>query len=143
LYTVWVLHLHIHVLSPSPSHSHWHHVPKQDLFHLPVLQKRHFWLFKIASQGVPLWHIHVHIHIYSALVHFFYFSSFYLSPLFMVAATGLKTLYSFLYREHLNHIHLLNFLLLHTLSHMGLLSMTCFSWQFFLLNYFIMHFLIS
>jgi hypothetical protein len=39
-------------------------------------------LFKIATNGVSLWH-------------------FYLSPLFMVASRGLKILYSFLYREYI------------------------------------------
>jgi hypothetical protein len=34
----------------------------------------------------------------------------------MVISTGLKILYSFLYREYINHIHLLNFFLLASLS---------------------------
>jgi hypothetical protein len=49
------------------------------------------------------------------LVHLLYFSSFYLSPLLMVVSTSLKILYSFLYREYINHIHLLYFLLLPSL----------------------------
>jgi hypothetical protein len=38
-------------------------------------------------------------------VRLIYFSSFYLSPQFMVASTGSKILHSFLYREYINHIH--------------------------------------
>jgi hypothetical protein len=39
-----------------------------------------------------------------------------------------KILYSFLYRKCINHIHILNFLLLHYLSHMWTpFGMTCFS----------------
>jgi hypothetical protein len=52
------------------------------------------------------------------LVHLLYFSSFYLSPFLMVVSTGLKILYSFLYREYIKHIHLLNFRLLPSPSHM-------------------------
>jgi hypothetical protein len=46
------------------------------------------------------------------LVHLFYFSSLYPSPFLMVVSASLRILYSFLYREYINHIHLLNFLLL-------------------------------
>jgi hypothetical protein len=41
------------------------------------------------------------------LLHF----SFYLKLLLMVILTGLKDLYSFLHKEYINHIHLLNLLL--------------------------------
>jgi hypothetical protein len=62
------------------------------------------------------------------LIHVSYFSPFYLSLFLMVISTGLKILYAFLYREYINHIHLLNFLLLPSLSYMWPpLSMTCFS----------------
>jgi hypothetical protein len=50
------------------------------------------------------------------LVHPLYFSPFYLSPLLRAISTGLKILDSFLYRKYINHIHLLNFLLLPSLS---------------------------
>jgi hypothetical protein len=40
---------------------------RQDLFHPPVLQfckrKKYFWLFKIATQGVSLWHFYVCIYV--------------------------------------------------------------------------------
>jgi hypothetical protein len=36
--------------------------------------------------------------------------SFYLSPLLMMVTTHLNIVYSFSYREYINHIHLLNFL---------------------------------
>jgi hypothetical protein len=70
-------------------------------------KKWQFCLFKIATQGVSLWHFHVHMHI-PHWIHL-YFSSFYLSPFLMVVSTGLEILYCFLYREYTN----LNFLLLH------------------------------
>jgi hypothetical protein len=46
------------------------------------------------------------------LVHLLYFSYFYLMLLLVVFSTDLKILYSFLYEEYINHIHLLKFLLL-------------------------------
>jgi hypothetical protein len=50
-----------------------------------------------------------------------HFSPFYL----MATSAGLKILYSFLFGEYINHIHLLNFLLLPSLSgRWSLLSMT-------------------
>jgi hypothetical protein len=69
--------------------------------------KWYFYLFKIATQGVSLWHFHVFI---SELVPLLCFSSFYLIPLLILVSTGLKILYSFLYREYINYIRLLNFL---------------------------------
>jgi hypothetical protein len=44
-------------LYPPPSH--WYQSPKQDLFYLPAL---HFCLFKIALQGIFLWHFHAYIY---------------------------------------------------------------------------------
>jgi hypothetical protein len=59
----------------------------------------HFCLFKIATQGVSLWHFHVlEITQIGSSPHFF----FYLSPLLILISTGLKILYSFLYREYSN-----------------------------------------
>jgi hypothetical protein len=86
-------------------------------------------LFKVATQGVSLWHFNVYLYIIQPeLVHLLYFSSFYLSLLFMVAWKNLKLLYSFLYREYIMYVHLLNFFLLPSLTCMWpLLSMTCFS----------------
>jgi hypothetical protein len=64
----------------------------------------------------------------SELVHPPYFLPFYLSRLLMVISTGLKILYSFLYRKYINYIHLLNFILLPSFSCMWpSLSITCFS----------------
>jgi hypothetical protein len=46
----------------------------------------------------------------------------------MVISTGLKILYSFLYMKYINYIHLLNFLLLPSLSYMWPpFRVTCFS----------------
>jgi hypothetical protein len=85
----------------------------------PVLpsysRKWHFCLFKIAIQGVSLWHFRTYV-LEPELAHLLYFSPFYLSPLLMLISTGLKFLCSFLYRKHINHIHLLSFLLLPFLS---------------------------
>jgi hypothetical protein len=58
----------------------------------------------------------------------FIFLHFYLGPFLMVVSTGLRILYLFLYREYINNIHLLNFLLLPHPSHMWPpLSVTSFS----------------
>jgi hypothetical protein len=86
------------------------------------IRKWHFYLFRIATQGDSLWHFHVYM--YYSSIWFMYFSSFYLSPFFIVVLTSLKILYSLLYREYINHICLLNYLLLPSLSNMWpLLSM--------------------
>jgi hypothetical protein len=71
-----------------------------------------FLLFKIDIQGVSLWHFHVYM--YDSQIWFIssIFSFFYLSPFLMVVSMDLKILYSFLYRKYINHIHLLNVLLL-------------------------------
>jgi hypothetical protein len=87
-------------------------------------RKRQFCLFKIAAQGVSLWHFHVYMFFTLGWFISSIFSSFYLSPFLMVVSTGLKILYSFLYRVH-NHIHLLNFLLLPSPS-CPPISITCF-----------------
>jgi hypothetical protein len=105
----------------------------QNLFHPPALQcckrkKWHFCLFQIATQGVSLWHFHVYM---------YYNPNWFISPIFllstsdpllMVISTDLKILYLFLYREYINHVHLLNFLLLPspTLMWPGL-TVICFS----------------
>jgi hypothetical protein len=39
-----------------------------------------------------------------------YFSPFCLSPFLMIVLTSLNILYPFLYREHINHMHLRNFI---------------------------------
>jgi hypothetical protein len=59
------------------------------------------------------------------MVHLLYFSSFYLSSCFMVVSTLLKIVYSFLYRQYINHIHL-NILLLLS-PHPRFLNLTIFA----------------
>jgi hypothetical protein len=54
----------------------------------------------------------MYICIVTPIGHPLYFSSFYLSPFFMVVLASLSFLYSFLYRKHINHVNLLSFLLL-------------------------------
>jgi hypothetical protein len=44
--------------------------------------------------------------LYPTLVHPLHFSPFYFSPYLMVISAGLKILYSFLYRQYINHIYL-------------------------------------
>jgi hypothetical protein len=58
IFTIFT-HLHPFLIS-SPSHCTNPH--PQALFCLPVLcfERRHFCLFKIATQGVSLWHSHVY-----------------------------------------------------------------------------------
>jgi hypothetical protein len=76
----------------------------------PVFEKNTF-LFKISIWGVSLWHFHVYMYYIQNWFIPSIFFHFYLSPLLMVIWTGLKILYSFLYRKYINHIHLLYFLL--------------------------------
>jgi hypothetical protein len=91
-------------------------------------KKWYFCSFKIATQGVSLWHFHVYLYyspirFISSLFLFYYHSLF-----LMVVSASLKILYWFLYRAYISHIHLLNFFLLPSPSHMWPpLSMTCFS----------------
>jgi hypothetical protein len=130
VYTVFAPHSLSFTISPPPPPPTGTNPPttRQDLFDLPVLQfckrgKKVTFLLKIATKGVFLWHFHV---LQPELVHLLYFFSFYLSPLLMVVSIGLKILYSFLCREYLNHVHLLNFLLLPSPFPMWLpLSLTC------------------
>jgi hypothetical protein len=61
-------------------------------------------LFCLSTQGVSLWHFQIYM-----CCNPNWFSSFYLSPILMVVSTGFKILYSFFYRECINHIHLLYF----------------------------------
>jgi hypothetical protein len=111
----------------------------QNLFCPPVLwfcrrkrrkeKKWHFCLLeiKVATLGVSLWYFHVYMY-YNPNWFISCFSSFYLGPFLMVVLAGLRFFYSFLYREYINHIHLLSFLLLPSPFHMWPpLSVTCFS----------------
>jgi hypothetical protein len=79
-------------------------------------KKRHFCVFKIALYSDLWWHFHVYAY---CNLNWFISPIFLLSTLalLMVISTGLKILYSFLYRNYINHIHHLNFLLLPSLSH--------------------------
>jgi hypothetical protein len=72
-------------------------------------------LFKIAVNWFPH-DISTYICIKAQIGSSPLFSSFYFSPLLIVISTGLKTLYSFLYREYINHIHHLNYILLYATS---------------------------
>jgi hypothetical protein len=71
-------------------------------------QKLYFCLFKIATHGIFYWHFHVCMY-YNP--NWFISSIFLLSTLvlFLWWSPCLKILYSFLYREYINYIHLLNF----------------------------------
>jgi hypothetical protein len=92
--------------------------PRQDLFYFLIL---HFWkktcLYKIAMQGVLLWHFHVCMYYY---LNWFIPSIFLLSSLVSPSYGDfkrLKILYSFLHMKYINHVHLLNLLVLSPLSH--------------------------
>jgi hypothetical protein len=77
-----------------------------------LFKKLIFCMFKIATHWFPCdisIYISIIIQIGSS-----YFSPFYLSPLLLLISTGLKILYSFLYRKYIN-LHLLYFLLLSSL----------------------------
>jgi hypothetical protein len=90
-------------------------------------KKWQFCLFKIATQGA-VFPCDISMSIYVLYLKWVYFSSFDLSCFLMVVSTGLKILVSFLYREYINHIHLLNFLLFPYPSHVWpTFSVTCFS----------------
>jgi hypothetical protein len=101
---------------PTGATAHLHHSTCLPVLFSDFVKKKkkkwHFCLFKIAIWGVSLWHFHVYVYFITRIGLSLLFFSFYLSPLLTVILTGLKVLYSFLYREYINHIHLLNLLLL-------------------------------
>jgi hypothetical protein len=80
--------------------------PPQDLFYLPVLCFRRKYNFLCLRYLDREFHcdISMYVCIVFELAHSLHFSSFYLSPL--CDFNSLKILYSFLYREYINHIHL-------------------------------------
>jgi hypothetical protein len=51
----------------------------------------------------------MHMYIITPLVHLYQTSSLLPDPLPIVASASLRLLYLFLYREHINHIHVLGF----------------------------------
>jgi hypothetical protein len=111
------------------SSSHW--IPPPDkicfTFLFSVFWEKKTFLFKRAIQGISLWHFHIYVYNHNWFIPSV-FSPFYISPLLMVTSTGLQILYPFLYRKYINHIHLLNFLLLPSASHMWpAFIVTCFS----------------
>jgi hypothetical protein len=115
VYTVFAPYSPSHLFSPPFAPCHWFQTPRQDLFFPLVLwsckrKKNDF--FKIAMQGDFVWHFHIYIYIYYN-PNWFISSN---SPLLMLISTGLKILYSFLYRKYNNHLHLLNIFLLPSLS---------------------------
>jgi hypothetical protein len=119
VYTIFALYSPSHTLSPPlPTSTNLPGMICSALLFKDYIKKKpHFCLFKIATQGVSLWHFHDTC-VITQPVHFLYFSSFYLSPLLIVALKGLKILYSFFCREYNNHIQLLSFLLFPSCSHM-------------------------
>jgi hypothetical protein len=113
-YIIFPQYLPSYINSLHHPPSHWCQPP--DLFYLPVLcfEKRRFCLFKIAIQGVSLWHFYVYMYYKSNwFISLFFLSTF--SPFLIVISTGFKILHSFLYRKYI-HIHLVNFFLLSSLS---------------------------
>jgi hypothetical protein len=124
--TQYFHHIHTHIpfssIHPTVTYPH-------TTCFVPVLNfyKKMTFLFTIVIQDDSLWHFHVYM---LCNLNCFILSIFLLSTLFllMVISTGLKFLYLFLFRKYINHIHLLNFLPLPSLSNMWtLLHVTCFS----------------
>jgi hypothetical protein len=73
VYTAFALFAYSHILSPPPLPPTVTKPCRQDLFCPSVLwfcirkkekkkEKWHFYLFKIATQGVSLWHFHVYMY---------------------------------------------------------------------------------
>jgi hypothetical protein len=108
------------LLPPFPNH--WSQSSDRTCFtFLPsVFLKKDFCLFMMIIQGVSLWHFHICVFcecaLYPSFVHPLHYSPFYHSPLPIVVSTGWNFLYSYLYRKYINHIHLLFFLHLPSLS---------------------------
>jgi hypothetical protein len=112
-YTQYLYHIqlptHFLHLLPPPIGTN---PPRQDLFCPPVLwfckrKEKMTFFFKATYTGSFLVALPCTYVLYPHLVHLVYFSSFYLNPFLMVVWTSLKILYAFLYREYINHIHLL------------------------------------
>jgi hypothetical protein len=100
-------------------------IPKQRLFTFlfSVFEKGHFCLHKIAIQGISLWHFHVY-GISSSPLFFSFLSS---SPSYGDFNRFKNSIFN-LYRKYINQVHLLNFLLLPSLScKWPPLSLICFS----------------
>jgi hypothetical protein len=90
-------------------------LPSYSLILLKKKKKRHLCLFKVSIYTRSFFVTFPCIYVFEPeLVHLLYFSPFYLSLLLMMISTSLKFPYSFMYTEYINHIHLLNFLLLPT-----------------------------
>jgi hypothetical protein len=102
-------YLHLHPPTPFPHilpFSHWY----QPLQTGPVLSSCSMILVVQDCYPGSFFVILPCIHYYN--LNWFissYLSPFYLHPLLMVISIGLKILYSFMYRNYINHIHLRNF----------------------------------
>jgi hypothetical protein len=91
-------------------------------------KKSHFSLFIIAIQVVSGSFLVAFPCIYALLpklVHLLYFSSFFFSLLLIVVSTGLESLYSFMYREYINNIHLLTSFFFYLLFSVSCFSKSC------------------
>jgi hypothetical protein len=88
----------------------------QDLFCLPVLHffKKIFCLLMMVVHGVSLWHFLTYMYY---TLNCFISSIILLSPLLMMISAGLNVLSSHLYKEYVNHFHLLYFPYLLSPSH--------------------------
>jgi hypothetical protein len=78
-------------------------------------RKWHFWLFKIATWGVSLWHFICIIAQFGSSPLFFFFLPYFLSYSGFNQFTNCIFI---LCRKCINHLHLLNFLVLLSPSHM-------------------------
>jgi hypothetical protein len=131
VYTVYALYSPSHTLSPSPHPSHWYQPGlscSSLLFSDFTKEKKnyHICLFKIATQGVSFLVVPAYIHnIYYIHIYIIYYKmNGFISSIFLLSTlissysdpNSFKILYSFLYREYINHSHLLNFFLLYSPS---------------------------
>jgi hypothetical protein len=96
VYTIFAPYSLSYTLSPPPPLSRWYQLPNQGLFQPSLL-----WFCKGKEKEIIV------LLVYDSFTgNFLYFSSFYFSPFLMVLSTSFKTLYSFLYRDYIYHIHL-------------------------------------
>jgi hypothetical protein len=116
-YIIFQLHSVSFTLSLYSPFSHCYHLPAGPVFtFLFFLFKKGIFVCSNSSTGSFSYDFSRYICIITQVGRVFHFFPFYLSPLFMVISTGLKILYSFLYRKYITHIHLFNFILLPSLS---------------------------
>jgi hypothetical protein len=146
VHTVFALYSSYYTFFPHPLPTHWYQLPRQDLLCLldHGFSKKHDIFVRYLHWEIPCEYIFIRILMFEYIytwkcitiyqMHCIYvlyvyinkvqigssalFFSFLSSSLLMLISIGLKSIYSLLYRKYINHIHLLNFFLLTSLSYM-------------------------